>query len=92
MFKPADGPWHVGRKTGILVFSGEPGCGDLICEVCGEDETPREVRESNAKLIAMAPELLSIASDVLRLSERMDYETDSEFGQLVARAENVIDF
>ena len=52
------GPWSVGKKTGTLVFTGsDGGMGDFICEVSGEDDTPREVNKANARLIAAAPEL-----------------------------------
>lgn len=61
------GPWSVGKKTGTLVFTGsDGGMGDFICEVCGEDDTPREVNKANARLIAAAPELYE------RLNEARD--------------------
>ncbi len=53
------GPWSVGKKTGTMVFAGnDGGMGDFICEVCGEDDTPRAVNQANARLISAAPEML----------------------------------
>ena len=81
------GPWSVGRKTGTLVFAGDDGGnGDFICEVSGED-TPRAVNEANARLIAAAPDLMSIVYGLIGVADRMDYDPDSEFGELVAKAD-----
>lgn len=63
------GPWSVGKKTGTLVFTGsDGGMGDFICEVCGEDDTPREVNKANARLIASAPELYEALKQTIALA------------------------
>lgn len=67
------GPWSVGKKTGTLIFTGpDGGMGDFICEVSGEDDTPREVNKANARLIAASPtmyETLVLAEELLSFHE-----------------------
>lgn len=44
----------------------------------------------NARLIASAPDLFSVAHAVDAVADRMDYEPDSEFGELVNAARAAI--
>lgn len=89
--KHTPGPWSVGEKVGTLVFAGNEGSmGDFICEVTGEDETPRAVNRANARLIAAAPELLSALYELDGAAEYMDFDPESRFGLAVEKARTAI--
>lgn len=49
-----------------------------------------EAEDADARLIAAAPELLSVVLAVDDLAERIDHEPDSALGELVARARAAI--
>ena len=63
--KHTPGPWSVNRKCKRFVDFGPDGDGLLnICECDMMGEMPRSEAESNATLIAAAPEMLQLLSDI----------------------------
>ena len=63
-FKGTPGPWFVEHGTRV-----ENESFHLLCEVFG-DVTSLEEDETNAMLIAAAPELLSALQGVIRVADR----------------------
>lgn len=59
--KHTPGPWHVGEKTGMAVFSDEQLLADCTCAY-GMAYTEAK---ANARLIAAAPDLLSALNAII---------------------------
>jgi hypothetical protein len=89
-FKHTPAPWIADKcRYGFAVYAYKSG--DAVVRT--EDAEGRYgaiENEADARLIASAPELLSVALAVDDLAERIDHEPDSALGELVARARAAI--
>ena len=83
--KHTPGPWAYrdanNNTDAIIVFNPRKGHELAIL---------RNGNEANARLIAAAPELLSVALALDDIAERIDHDPDSALGELVARARAAI--
>lgn len=96
MSKHTPGPWQWSdaftdennQPVWTLIGTGDGLYGILTC---AQDSAPQDLNdEANARLIAAAPELLYVAELVDDVSDRIDHDPDSAFGQLVAAARAAI--
>lgn len=93
------GPWGLtqelerGLRDEVAVCYGaaEGGATYVVAERSALHSSDfRAMRQANARLIAAAPDLLSVAHGLLNVAEYTDYEPDSRFGELVTAAEIAI--
>lgn len=88
--KHTPGPWSWYTRNGHRVaIDGSGGAEVARAEEYGASAWI-EVSEDDARLIAAAPELLYVAELVDDVSDRIDHDPDSAFGQLVAAARAAI--
>ncbi|HDS1569315.1 hypothetical protein [Stenotrophomonas maltophilia] len=91
--KHTPGPWETDRNnvhTGQIATIHHCLNNDWV-EVWSPNWPADEAeQEANARLIAAAPELLYVAELVDDVSDRIDHDPDSAFGQLVAAARAAI--
>lgn len=80
MSKHTTGPWHVTNHGAIEAKDRQ------IASV----QSGGLIDMDNARLIAAAPDLLSVAYAVDDMADRIDHDPDSRFGELIANARAAI--
>lgn len=86
--KHTPGPWQLAEKYNCKDVRAVDG--PYVADCNASAAIDWRTKEANARLIAAAPELLSIAEMVDDVSDRIDYDPDSAFGQLVTAARAAI--